>query len=295
MKQQEFINRCFDKSDLVRCCHPFFLTRKEYLKKYSYNWRTRLMMEFHKRKTYFLTLTFDDAHLPKGSKDEQLQQATDVFQRFIKRLRSKIEYHDFGLNFKYFAVSENGEEMGRLHFHVLLFADGTNTSVLKFRTAVPLFRLIDETWQQGRTQIRVADIHKIYYVTKYLFKRCFDVLYHSWKSNGIGMSYLENRLITFLREHLQTYIHIGGKVRFLPRYILDKVFSGEYEDFRSYVHLDYIDKISIKEESYDMSYYVKDYFGELSPVPDWLGKRIVKMYSDSVELSNLMKYGGYLK
>lgn len=283
--------RSFSQEDVRLAVQPFFTTRKEYLKKYAYNWRTRLLMEYERRKTYFLTLTFDDKHLPIGTPEQQLEWATDCLQKFFKRLRSKVEYHDIGLNFKYYAVTENGEELGRLHFHVLLFCDGTNKPILNHRTAVPLFRLIDETWQQGRTQIRVADRKKIYYVTKYIFKRCFDVLYHSWKSNGLGLSYMTEKLINFLRIHVQSFIHLGGQVRFLPRFIRDKVFD---DVIKEKVNSDYLSSL-IPASTFDKRYYVVDWQRQYSPIPDWVGDRLCKMFTDSDELRNLIKYGGYLK
>lgn len=251
-------------------------------------------MEFRCRKTYFLTLTFDDEHLPVGSPSYQLKYVTDSLQKFMKRLRSKIEYHDFGLNFKYFAVSENGEENGRLHLHVMLFAKGTNTAVLNARTAVPLFRLIDETWKQGRTQIRVANEKHVYYLTKYIFKRCFDLLYHSWKSNGIGLSYMDNKLVEYLRSHVQDFIHLGGKVRYLPRYIRDKCFGGEYEDFKTYLTEKYLKERNNLDDSYSLGYYMLDMQREYSPIPNWLGDRILRLQRDSKELYNIIKYGGSL-
>lgn len=276
-------------------CHPFYMSRLEYLKKYNYNWRTRLMMEFEKHRTYWLTLTFDDEHLPHEYYDPKQkriisvrEQATDIIQRFWKRLRSKCDYHSFGLHFKYYAVSENGEEFNRFHIHALVFADGTSP-VLQEKTAKPLFRLIDETWKLGRTQIRVADAKKIRYITKYIFKRCFDDSYHSWKSNGIGMSYMSQYLTDYLRIHLQDFIHLGGKVRYLPSYIRHKIFD---DDMLYQVNERYMSHLPSKDEGYDLGFVYYDNWMKPVPLPNWIGKRIDKMMYDNNKLFHLIKYGG---
>lgn len=289
----ESVGRIFTREDVRTVLHPFWCSRKKYLEKYQYNWRTRLRMEFQNKKCYFLTLTFDDEHLPSGSTTQQMKVCTDELQRFWKRLRDSCEYHGLGLHWKYFAVSENGEEHGRLHFHALLFADGTNTKVLHHRTAKPLFALIDQKWSNGRTQIRVADERHIRYITKYIFKRCFDPLYHSWKSNGIGLSYLTEPLCKYLREHLQDYIHLGGKVTYLPSYIRKKVFTElEREEMNDYLY-QRMSEVP-KDESFYKGYMMRDYGGELNPIPNYIGDKIVQMQLDNIELNNLLKSGGRL-
>lgn len=284
------VRRTFLQSDVAQVLHPFFMSRKEYLKRYEYNWRTRLMMEYQTKRCYFLTLTYTDDNLPKGTPQQQLDQVTRDLQLFWKRMRQRVDYHNLGLNFKYFAVTENGEEYGRLHCHALVFADGSNVRVLNSRTATPLFKLIDTAWQQGRTQIRVADKSKIKYVTKYIFKRCHDMLYHSWKSNGIGRSYLTDALTSYLRTHLQGYIHLGGKVRYLPRYIRTIVFD---DDMRAQLTEDYILSRPPKDERFTKGYYMQSYV-DISPLPNYIGDRIIKMQDDNRELAHVLKYGGQL-
>lgn len=285
-------SRIFSQNDVAAALHPFFMSRKAYLTKYEYNWRTRLRMEFQKRKTYFLTLTFDDDHLPSGSPQEQLEEVTRLLQLFWKRLRSFCEYYDIGLNFKYYVVTENGEEFGRLHCHALVFADGSNKKVLNQRTARPLFALIEKCWKCGRTQIRVADEKKIKYVTKYIFKRCFDKLYHSWKSQGIGRSYVTDQLCHFLRSHLQDYIHLGGKLCYLPRYIRHIVFD---DDQLAQLQDRYLLAHPIPEDSYNKRYYKCRWPGDPpSPITDFLGDRILAMQKGNQELYHLIKYGGTL-
>ena len=165
-------------------------------------------------------------------------------------------------------------------------------SALRQRTACPFFRLIEETWKLGRTQIRKSSEKKVYYVTKYIFKRCFDKLYHSWKSQGLGLSYMTDELIHFLRVHIQSFIHLGGKVRYLPRFIKQKIFD---DDMLSQINEPYILTLNNKDLSISKGYYMKDNFGDICPIANWIGDAIERMFSDNIALSNLIKYGGYLK
>lgn len=67
----------------------------------------------------FLTITVNnesiDEIFPNGSLNH------DYFQKFIKRLRSKLEYHGFKGKIKYLMCGEYGHLNGRPHFHALLF------------------------------------------------------------------------------------------------------------------------------------------------------------------------------
>lgn len=76
-------------------------------------------------KSAFLTLTYDDDHLPV---DGQLQQ--DDLQRFIKRLRKYAQRRNNKLEqghsqaIRYFACGEYGSRTGRAHYHMLAFNCG---------------------------------------------------------------------------------------------------------------------------------------------------------------------------
>lgn len=64
----------------------------------------------YKKNGQFLTLTYDDDHLPNGLKHED-------FAGFMKRLRRNTGVNDL----KMFMAGEYGEESGREHFHVLFY------------------------------------------------------------------------------------------------------------------------------------------------------------------------------
>ena len=62
---------------------------------------------------YYLTLTYDDKHLPEGA---NLQK--EHLQKYWRRLRKD------GHIFRYFAAGEYGSKKGRPHYHAIVFSDG---------------------------------------------------------------------------------------------------------------------------------------------------------------------------
>ena len=122
-------------------------------------WSARLRFEQIKSERLgygnaFVLLSYDDEHLPPGG----------VFKRdcqlFLKRLRRNIDYYDVyhRPDFKYFLVSEYGDNTGRPHYHVLFFG-------IDFTSAV--FR---QSWSLGFVSPRPILSGGIRYVLKYLEK-----------------------------------------------------------------------------------------------------------------------------
>ena len=76
-------------------------------------WATRIYGESRMHdENIFLTLTYDDEHLPKDNSVHK-----DEVQRFMKRLRKAV-YPD---KVRYFLCGEYGGQFGRPHYHVILF------------------------------------------------------------------------------------------------------------------------------------------------------------------------------
>ena len=92
---------------------------------YSKQWADRCMLEsqYHDE-NYFLTLTYDDDHVPRsGYYDEETGEWFDTFtlrkkdlQKFHKDLRKKLYGSDKG-EFRFFACGEYGDQTFRPHYH----------------------------------------------------------------------------------------------------------------------------------------------------------------------------------
>ncbi len=131
-------------------------------KAYSNEWALRL---YHERRyhlyTFFLTLTYDDVHLPA---DGQLKKK-DI-QDFILRLKEVVD-------FRYFLCGEYGGKGGRPHYHVLIFTDDIepfdflNTKVDKYAVSL----LVSSLWKNGFHSVELnVQFATLKYVAKYMQK-----------------------------------------------------------------------------------------------------------------------------
>lgn len=232
-------------------------TRYQYLRNHSLQWSTRLQMEHKVNPAIFLTLTFEP-----GSEPEQLMSKEDlsiisdeqlsikerrkpysnvlslIWANYMKALRNHLvrdgvftaeEYKNLPL--RYYAITERGENnTERLHFHALLFGlphktfKGRNKDgkVVDYVEYSPITDIITKCWSHGFVFIEGCNGRAINYVTKYIHKRMAWPEYVSYKSNGLGLSYMTPARVAHLKSSLKTEFHIDGKKFYMPRYIKAK-------------------------------------------------------------------------
>ena len=90
----------------------------EHCRKYQNDeWANRMIMEQigTNASVFFITLSFGEKHYEFVKSVEKIEVYRRYIVPFKKRLRS------YGLKFRFYCVSELGEENGRFHFHLLLF------------------------------------------------------------------------------------------------------------------------------------------------------------------------------
>lgn len=147
---------------------------------YSRRWACRCMDEasLHEENC-FLTLTFDEAHLPKdGSLD------VSVFQKFMKRLRiSRVRdlqakhgnaWKKYFKPVRFYHCGEYGEKLGRPHYHALLFGhDFADKELFVMRNGNPFYvsKELDQVWQQGHALIGECTFDTAAYVARYVMKK----------------------------------------------------------------------------------------------------------------------------
>lgn len=79
------------------------------------SWTFRLMCEsYHHPYSAFLTLTYDDDHLPLNSLGKP-SLVVDHLIKFFKSLRNANK------TVKYYAIGEYGGKLGRPHYHAIVF------------------------------------------------------------------------------------------------------------------------------------------------------------------------------
>lgn len=185
-------------------------------------WTTRIVLEMQShRYNYFVTLTYDDEHLPeKVSKDE--------FQRFMKRFRKRFR-HDC---VRFFGCGEYGSETKRPHYHLILMLDyPLDLSPI----GVNVFHSSElcDAWKLGLHSVSVAESACAAYVAGYVVKkqRDPDAAYQPFilmsRRPGLGRAYFDSH---DLLSTLKVYGNFGSKKSFapLPRYFKN-LLGDEYK------------------------------------------------------------------
>lgn len=187
------------------------------------NWSFRLMQEErYAQSCWFITLTYDNAHLPRTANGFKTLRKKDV-QNFFKRLRklhgtSKI---------KYYVAGEYGGKTRRPHYHIILF----NADVKKIAPA----------WNingKGMGDIFYGSVTgaSVGYCLKYLSKDKSGKLHSrddrqcefQLQSKGLGLCYLTPAMVRWHRQDLVERMYCnseaGGKIP-MPRYYKGRIYS----------------------------------------------------------------------
>lgn len=131
----------------------------------SRQWAVRCMHEASLHdENCFLTLTYDDDHLPPGGSLDPR-----AFVLFMKRLRRRT-----GADFRYYQVGEYGERTYRPHHHCCLFGfDFRDKTPWTTRGGFPVWRspLLESLWPQGLSEIGSVTFESAAYVARYIMKK----------------------------------------------------------------------------------------------------------------------------
>lgn len=223
-------------------------------------WLVRLRQEMKDSGgAYFVTLTYDDEHLPMFtpkawnvldrtpvpcvSKKDIQKLHMDMRKRFQQGFYTDRSLVPFGgkpitidlssfVHFKFYLTSELGPEGKRPHYHGLYFHLPEDPFLVE-----NLFRTL---WGKGFVYVEPAQTEAAgAYVTKYLINDSFvpfpseDPDYprmFALMSKGLGKSYLDNQsLVDWHRSApLQRCFHPNGKDHeILPRYWKDRIFDDD--------------------------------------------------------------------
>lgn len=182
-------------------------------------WSVRLghELEYHQQ-ACFVTLTYDDDHLPYTPAGIPTLVKRD-FQLFFKRLRKRIDK-----KVKYFACGEYGSRTQRPHYHILIFGwQPDYRDLVPIKGGTYLSEEIADMWQKGGVQVGSVTQDSIYYVTGYLLKAGKPVGDRSreWTlvSKGLGLQYaLDHKDIIY-----DGGITVRGKPAPVPKYYLKHV------------------------------------------------------------------------
>ena len=184
---------------------------------YAREWSVRCMLEASLYKdNWFLTLTYDDAHLPVDGKVNKV----DV-QLFLKRLRQKVP----GLRF--LCSAEYGEHTKRPHYHLILFNCHLDDvkCISKGRLGGYYFdsKIILNAWSKGQVTLGYVTPSSCEYVARYTLKKINgDEFITMSLRPGIGADYFKRNLDSIYDTD---GVYIKGQKYKVPRYC-DKILEA---------------------------------------------------------------------
>lgn len=124
----------------------------------------------------FLTLTYHPKQLPEAEKyPRQGTLEKKHLQDFLKRLRSRLEYHD-NIKIRYFACGEYGHKNGRAHYHVIVFGYTFPDRKMRPERSKHGYRLynsdlLSSLWKFGFSTTQDVDAGVAKYVGQYSTKK----------------------------------------------------------------------------------------------------------------------------
>jgi hypothetical protein len=131
----------------------------------SRQWAMRCLHEAQlHEKNCFITLTYNDEHLPRNRSLDHRD-----FQLFMKKLRKKFGYCRF------YMCGEYGEKFDRPHFHAILF--GIDFSDRKYHKTTSsgskLYRSseLEKLWTNGFSSVGDVTFESSAYVARYIMKK----------------------------------------------------------------------------------------------------------------------------
>lgn len=194
-------------------------------------WSVRLQLHSIKydKKPFFITFTYDSAHLTYGADEPTLVKKD--FQLFVKRLKDKFDLYN--TDFAFFAAGEYGDSLERPHFHAIMFG-------LDF--LYPIFDcswkkandVIKDVWQNGFVYVGIAETSGIHYTSKYVLKYAngnFDGVQKPFilASHGIGLPWLDSPEGRYFRSRLDLFKLRAVQVPYLDTSSFDALRSSAYD------------------------------------------------------------------
>lgn len=134
-------------------------------------WALRCYLEAQQHDaSAFVTLTYNPENLPENG---TLVKAH--VQKFIKRLRSNLEYENPELRIRFYLSGEYGEKTSRPHYHAIIFGYGFPDKYFykKSPKGHNLYRspFLEKCWKLGHSDIGDVELNSAAYVAGYIRKK----------------------------------------------------------------------------------------------------------------------------
>lgn len=189
------------------------------------------------RENCFLTLTYDERHLPPGGTLRH-----EDFQKFMKRLRKQATKTD-PIGVRYYMCGEYGTEEGRPHYHVCLFNKDFNDRKLKGKSASGHLYYesaeLNKLWPLGIATVQDLVPETASYATRYIMSKLMGDDADNYEWAGIEPEYnamsLKPAIGAYWLEKYKADIYTHdytiqrGKKRTPPKFY-DQIMKGENPD-----------------------------------------------------------------
>lgn len=183
-------------------------------------WTFRLTVEErHSRSAHFVTMTYNDSHLPIKQGTATLLKSD--LQKYFKRVRKHTK------DLRYYAVGEYGEKYQRPHYHAIVFNAERDVLIEKWKDR--------EGKEIGNIQVDKVTQASIHYCTKYIagqqnLKEDEKQKPFAAMSKGLGKKYVETHKHYHI-ENMETEVtYRGGNKHTIPRYLKEKIFNDDQKE-----------------------------------------------------------------
>lgn len=218
---------------------------------YSKQWADRCLLELqYHDSSYFITLTYDDEHMPLSDYVDKETGELKVsktlvkkdFQDFMKRLRKNS-----GQELRFFMCGEYGTHTKRPHYHAIIFGLKLDDLVFYKRTGNGdnLYNspFIDKTWNKGYCVIGDVTWESCAYTSRYITKKIYgtqSLVYDelniipeftlmSRKPGIANQYYQENKDKLYKFDHISIKTENGGK-KIRPGRYFDKLYAKDFPE-----------------------------------------------------------------
>ena len=220
--------------------------------KYSRTWADRCMLEasYH-TDNVFLTLTYDDDHLPDPLHDSPIHPLEKrQLQLFLKRLRKRFSDQKI----RYFACGEYGGASMRPHYHLILFGLKLSDIKLLYKND-DQFRYytsdsIHDCWPYGYHIITSVNWDTCAYVARYIVKKQYGAaasVYDDYnfppeftlmsRKPGIGRQFYDDHKEELYVDEIYFSTEKGARI-IRPNKYFDSLYDIDYPDHMSVVRED---------------------------------------------------------
>lgn len=241
----------------------------ECLERRRNEWSLRLQQELKASTmfSYFVTLTYDDMHLPLifvDGIDEPISFTLDRdhLKSFVRSFRDALRYKvkklssfsSYNSSFKYFCVGEYGEKSIRPHYHGMFF--NVPLDIDEFSS------IVEKIWNKGFVQVGYLQDGGCHYQAKYMVKPS-GLPDNAIKpfllcSKHLGISYLSQEMVQYHSNNDVVQIVQSSK-KFqpaLPRYYRDRIWGdNSITDKLKDRYIDYVNDIVNRQFSGDVRKY----------------------------------------